>query len=730
MKTVKQLLRQPLKTLAGLVLMTLAAAVACLCVGQALAAQTTKEDLDKRFTSVAILSLQENLAGKAQLAVEEEMIAWLEEMAQKHPDIVRDVLRNGTLNAYIPQLTPLQGTRSNEVTIWNSTTVYADSHEFNTGVTYFDSAMLVITLEQIGQICAPGDAPADEEKPNINNFESTAAYYQALKKWEKRNELSKADSEFKADAVGYTVELTGTVNQVVSLLDGSRSPVDLTAVVTLVLPTQADIEALNLTVGEQYIVYTQDYNNRYEYFLKYMKDSNYSHISFDPLNPDKWTVPGQDIIDRYAQKNLFVVMLYDSVPLEQWQLDCISVAMTVCQPVNLLQWEAVRDSEGNLIDMVMPNAITGYADTALTAAEFNALYQTPTIAHLEGSVEDFLASDQGAIWREAIRQSEVNNHAFVVMGVNDVHSIPTFALENAQVGEGREFTAEEIASGAKVCMIHEWAAETAGLKIGDTITLSLYATDSRSPYYRGDYLLRPTASAYHAASPMLETAEYTIVGFWKGEQWPDMNPTGRQNYYGFSANTVFVPEKSVQSPLEETASIPFVSVLLENGELDAFRQLMREGGYYGRFKCTDQGYSDIVSNFHNYEQLAMEIMVVGIVVYGILLLLFLMLYPASQQKTVQTMASMGCGFVRRMLHVLLYSLVILAAAAAAGAWLGTSLWDQVVKALQATTESNVALQLELSMLSRIAAAQLALGAVLSTVVAIFVAAPRGIAKRR
>ena len=37
MKTVKQLIRQPLKTLLGVVLMTLAVAVLCICVGQSLA---------------------------------------------------------------------------------------------------------------------------------------------------------------------------------------------------------------------------------------------------------------------------------------------------------------------------------------------------------------------------------------------------------------------------------------------------------------------------------------------------------------------------------------------------------------------------------------------------------------------------------------------------------------------------------------------------------------------
>ena len=78
MKTIKQLLRQPLKTLLGVILMTLAVAVLCVCVGQALAAQTTKQQLDERFSTVAVPSMQEEFSGVESILVDEEMIAWLQ----------------------------------------------------------------------------------------------------------------------------------------------------------------------------------------------------------------------------------------------------------------------------------------------------------------------------------------------------------------------------------------------------------------------------------------------------------------------------------------------------------------------------------------------------------------------------------------------------------------------------------------------------------------------------
>ena len=59
MKTIKQLYRQPLKTLLGIILLTMATAVLCITAGQTLAAVNTKKDLDERFSTMAIASYQE-----------------------------------------------------------------------------------------------------------------------------------------------------------------------------------------------------------------------------------------------------------------------------------------------------------------------------------------------------------------------------------------------------------------------------------------------------------------------------------------------------------------------------------------------------------------------------------------------------------------------------------------------------------------------------------------------
>ena len=730
MKTIKQLLRQPLKTLLGVILMTLAVAVLCICVGQALATQNTKKALDERFSSVAIPSLQEDLIGADQLLIEEELTEWLDKIAREHPDIVKGTTRNGLLSAYIPQLTPYNVLHhGNEDKLPQS----AFSKPAYAGETHFDSAMLVITLETVSEPVPPMEHEKQDGILSFEDFATLEDYLLYLEQLEKQSLAQKRMPLEKTYTDGYTVTLTGTVTETVALAESYRNPVGMTARLTLTLPSLEDIEALNLVPGQQYIVYGMDYFDDYQYMVQYMKTTGFKHVSFVPFDPELLRVPTEDEIRRFKQnKKIDVYMIYNNAPLEQWQYELFNtVSMTLCSPINLLPYEEILDESGTVVDKIPQTEVT-YTDgngntVTLTAEEFTRLYEIPTIARLDGSSAEFLASKEGEKWSAALEQIGINNHGFAVVGVNDIHQVAAFSLEMATIGEGREFTTVEVASGAKVCIIHEWVAQNAGLQIGDTITLSFYPTDYGIPYQttltQEANLYRPAASLYFSTTPMTETAEYTIVGFWQGTAWP-------ATYYSFSANTVFIPQTSVQTPMEHPNSIPFITVALENGTIQQFHDLAKRSGYAGRFKYIDQGYADIAVNFHNYESLGQQIMAVGAAVYIILLLLFLVLYPSTQRKTVYTMESMGCHYGQRFGHVLLSSMSVMLAASALGCLIGSALWDRVVAALQTTAETSIALQLEPGMLAMVAAAQLILALLLNILVAFFIAAPRGLSARR
>jgi hypothetical protein len=259
--------------------------------------------------------------------------------------------------------------------------------------------------------------------------------------------------------------------------------------------------------------------------------------------------------------------------------------------------------------------------------------------------------------------------------------------------------------------------------LGDKITVNLYQTDYALPYQQfwtqGKGLLRPAPSFCFDTTHFLETAEYTVVGFWHGQQlWPDAQ---RGNEYSFSPNTVFVPESSVQTPMEKGRGILFNTLVLHNTQIEEFHQLAASAGYAGRFLYNDQDYSVVAANFHNYDALSAQMLAAGALLYGLLLLLFLLLYPQAWTGTVRTMQSVGAGYFQRFRFVLVSSLCILLPGEMLGSCLGAALWDRMITGLQDAAQCAIPLTLSPEVLATVSAGQLLFALLLTLLTSIWVA---------
>lgn len=719
MKTFKELLRQPLKTLVGITLMTLASAIVCLCVGQAVAAYSTKQTLDQRFSSVGIPIVREETSGNVTTKyylLEDEFLEWLEKMEEENPDIVKQVARHGLLSAYIPQMTPMNPTQEK----------YSSS---NSKLAPCSCAMLVITLEEVGEptevtnsYCVEGLSSED--------FDTMSDYYEWL-----------VDPETERETViqGYSVSISGTVTDVVSLADGYRDPVGRTARLTFTARTLEEVNALNLVPGEQYIVYGMDYMDEYWKLIGTLNYSGkYDHLELEPYDPELFRFLTEEEIRYYhgwaeqAPEHFdYWIAKYNGVFLtEEEYLQLNALSLTLNMTVPLTEYDYIRDEETGRIVEVRPKTEVTCTDWngesyIYSIEEYNERYQIPTIAKLDGTVEDFLNSESNAAWRTAFEQSAINNQAFTVIGVDRMDYLADFSLRRSQIVKGRDFTEEERTGGSRVCIIHESLAEANGLKVGDTITLNLYNTDFSLPYQTPGKL-KPSASFYFSTTPFTETAEYTIVGLWQGQAiW-----NYKDNAYAFTPNTVFVPKSSVETTMHTCNSVLFTTAVPHNGKITQFHDLTMKAGYAGRFRYNDQDYGTIAANFHNYESLAQQMLTIGIVLYSVLLLLFLLLYPGAQKRRAKIMQSLGAGFVRRFFHTFVSAMGIVIPASVLGGWIGIQLWDSLVSKLQATAESAVALQIEPGTLLQLSAAQLILAMLMTACVSVFVAAPRGISARR
>ena len=712
MKPIRQLLRRPLKTAAGVVLVTLAVAILCLSLGQALAVRNTTEQLDGRFSTVALPlggEVGKGLNSSVSATVEEALLSWLEQTAEENPHIVKEVARHGILSAYIPELTPLNVTRERyrwEASLRKEYQAYANRSD----PLYmpYSCAMLEIRLESVGEPIPQYLTVTVERERSRDEFLSEGSYLSWWKRAEKQTVLQ-----------GYTLELTGVVTRAVSLEEGHRDPAGRIARLSITLPTLEALEELELETGENYLVYGMDYVDLYWQLLGEINpDGRYDYVEFEPFKP--WQLSLMTEAERrramqtmtWYNKDPYAYFYSMIISRQQYQ-KVNAVSLTLQTPLPLISYEVLRDEEtGRLLELIPKKEVTFTQNgetVSLSPEEYTARYQIPTITRLDTTAEAFLASSAGALWQEALLRDEVNNQAFGVVGVNKMDFLADFAREKAKIVEGRDFTEEELA-GERVCILHQSLAQANGVGIGDKITLHLYPSDPALPYQKdrgeGFGVVDPAASFYYQTTPFAETAEYTVVGIYRGEMdFPDVG----ENPYAFSANTVFVPKASAETPFETCDGVGFITVSLENGAILDFHALASEAGYAGRFKYSDRGYAQVASNFHNYEELSFRVLTVGGVLYAVLLLLYLLLYPCFQGVTVRRMHSLGASPGRRWGFVFASSGILLLPGTLLGVGLTLLLWDWVMALLQTTAASALALPFDPEAVCLVAAGQLVLG---------------------
>lgn len=436
-----------------------------------------------------------------------------------------------------------------------------------------------------------------------------------------------SDGAFAFAPVGTWVELTGTIKRVIGLQEGFPDPLGFTAKMTLKLPDEESFEALELSVGEHYLVYGMDY-----YDLDWNLRCQLAHSSGDPMldvfeaefmhyltddaidaNKQTSAMFGNQFYDvaYYSDGNIYYTINNDQ--FEQYR--CVRLSLE--DKSVLVQYEWIKNADGS----TTPKLITerSYIDEngstiIVSDEEYQERYSVPTIVHLDGSVEEFLAADEGASWRSVLDKIQVNNHAFPIIGVDKLGYVAEFAKENARIVDGRDFTSDELISGAKVCIMSENVAAANGINVGDIINPQFYNYDYSSPYQTflesGVGTVNPSAYFYTATTPFNGVPEeYVVIGLYRqNNAWGSVD----DNSFSFTPNTIFVPKNSVKSTMDCGEQAFFRTLVLENGSIDEWSQLVARAGYDGLFAYYDQGYSVIAESFYNYQLLWIKLFVLAL----------------------------------------------------------------------------------------------------------------------
>lgn len=305
--------------------------------------------------------------------------------------------------------------------------------------------------------------------------------------------------------------------------------------------------------------------------------------------------------------------------------------------------------------------------------------QLPIYQEYEGNLDDFIASEEGTLWRETwIPMCERNYASANVLLTDNIYSILAFNDGTASILDGRDFTQEDYQNGAEVCMVSSAYAQKNGLSLGDTLNMELYSCDS----VLGMSLIQ---SGFSVSTDMLNLFEplkeenklglqkdYTIVGIYSAPEFP-------VSRYAFDCNTILVPKSSIpdSSTYEKPGNSLLTSAILENGKGEAFLKALEAQGYENVFEVFDMGYSAVAGSLIAARDNALRLFFIGLAVFLLGSLLFYIILLQRLKPAIRSMRHIGVKpkmILGQLLAVLLGSA---ACAVAVGTVLSAALFGRI-----------------------------------------------------
>ena len=203
----------------------------------------------------------------------------------------------------------------------------------------------------------------------------------------------------------------------------------------------------------------------------------------------------------------------------------------------------------------------------------------PKWSELNVPYEEFLKTDVGQLWQELILpKMEICYHSVVVIGTDQVESIPAFNQDLTKIVLGETITADQYENGEQVCLISEELAELNGLTVGDTIPLGLYPATYR---YVSSYSLS-YYNTFDTQTGFVDEGEYRIVGIYRNTE-----PYEKVTDHGTHPNTVYIPKRALKGSYtiaDAAYDDPHqISYIMKAGQERAFEAEIALLGYGGMF---------------------------------------------------------------------------------------------------------------------------------------------------
>ena len=317
----------------------------------------------------------------------------------------------------------------------------------------------------------------------------------------------------------------------------------------------------------------------------------------------------------------------------------------------------------------------------------------PFFAEVPGTLEEFLNSEEGRVWRdEIIPMAEINQQSATVMLVEDLDYLHAFNSGKAIIVDGRAIEASEFVRGDKVCVVSAAYADYAGLEVGDSINLDFYDTGYFLTSANVEYWDKTVSEFAMTHNPLQESnsigyaQDYTIVGIYSAPEYE----FGTTNFY---ADTIFVPKASVPNAQEyEDPSLPLLnSVVLMNGTAEEFEEYMESQGFGGYYTYFDKDYSSTIAGLQSLSQNALRLVILAGAVLIVTAILFYYLNFKRMIPVAYGMRRMGQHPFMLWWQMETVTIPVVLIAVFGGAYLGVYFFEYVTMEL---FETNIILDME------------------------------------